>query len=159
MESADNDCTSIFIEPVDDSNLSAGLDAAHYYLGKSVKHSTRQQVRICVYDNKPCHGFKIIFYLVQYDKMYGIWRNFCHENKLSEFGADHKPLAACLFLVMMQDESYSKAEMLRAAIANEYRVRMLPSPTVHETISLLFRGFINAHPHQRKAKQPITEEI
>jgi hypothetical protein len=29
------------------------------------------------------------------------------------------------FLVMMQDESYSKVEMLRAAVANEYRIRML----------------------------------
>jgi hypothetical protein len=103
--------------------------------------------------------FKIIFCLVQYDKIYSIWRNFCRENKVSEFGSDHKPLAACLSLVMMQDQSYSKVEMLRAAIANEYRIRMLPSPTVHETISLLFRGFRNAHPHQRKAKQPITEEI
>ena len=63
MESADNDCSSIIIEPVYDSNLSAGLDAAHYYLGQSVKPSTRQQVRICVYNNKPCHGFLKLFFV------------------------------------------------------------------------------------------------
>ncbi len=49
--------------------------------------------------------------------------------------------------------------MLRAAIANEYRIRILPSPTTHETISLLFRGFKNDNPHQRTVKLPITEEI
>ena len=62
MESADNDCSSVIIEPVYDSNLSAGLDAAHYYLGKSVKHSTRQQVRICVNDNKP----QVFFFFLNY---------------------------------------------------------------------------------------------
>ena len=60
---------------------------------------------------------------------------------------------------MLQSESYSKVEMLRAAIAHEYRVRMLPSPTTHEAISLMFRGFRNAHPSQRTVKMPITEEI
>lgn len=49
--------------------------------------------------------------------------------------------------------------MLSAAIANEYRVRMLPSPTTHESISLLFRGFRNEHPQTRTAKQPITDDI
>lgn len=49
--------------------------------------------------------------------------------------------------------------MLSAAIANEYRIRMLPSPTTHETISTLFRGFRNAHPQTRSAKLPITDEI
>jgi len=55
---------------------------------------------------------------------------------LPEFGEDHKPLAACLSLVMMQNESYAKVEMLRAAIANQYRIRMLPSPTAQEAISV-----------------------
>ena len=92
--------------------------------------------------------------------MYDIWRSFCRDNNIPEFGNDHGPLAACLSLVMMQDESYSKVEMLRAAIANEYRIRMLPSPTTHETISLLFRGFRNENSHhQRTVKQTITEEI
>ena len=49
--------------------------------------------------------------------------------------------------------------MLSAAIANEHRIRMLPSPTTHETISTLFRGFRNEHPQTRTAKLPITEEI
>lgn len=60
---------------------------------------------------------------------------------------------------MMRDGSYSKVVMLSAAIANEHRMRMLPSPTTHETISLLFRGFRNEHPQTRTAKLPITEDI
>ena len=79
MESADNDCSSVIIEPVYDSNLSAGLDAAHYYLGKSVKHSTRQQVRICIFDNKPCHGFFFFFF-----KLFFVWFS---TTKFTVFGA------------------------------------------------------------------------
>ena len=60
---------------------------------------------------------------------------------------------------MMQDGSYSKVVMLSAAIANEHRIRMLPSPTTHETISHLFRGFRNEHPQTRTAKLPITDGI
>lgn len=78
---------------------------------------------------------------------------------MPEFKADHKALAACLSLLMLKGGSYSKVVMLSAAIANEYRIRMLPSPTTHETISLLFRGFRNQHPQTRTAKSPITEEI
>ena len=96
---------------------------------------------------------------LQYDKVYNIWRDFCQNNNVPEFKADHKALAACLSLLMLQDGSYSKVVMLSAAIANEYRIRMLPSPTTHETISLLFRGFRNQHPQTRTAKSLITEEI
>ncbi len=78
---------------------------------------------------------------------------------MEEFGASHEQLAACLSLVMMRDKSYSKVVMLSAAVANEYRIRMLPSPTTHETISTLFRGFQNEHQQTRTAKLPITEEI
>ena len=78
---------------------------------------------------------------------------------MAEFGGDHKPLVACLSFVMMQSGSYAKVELLRAAIAHEYRIRMLSSPTTHEAISVLFRGFKNAHPHERQARLPITEEI
>lgn len=91
--------------------------------------------------------------------MYDIWTEFCEQNNVPEFGADHKQLAACLSLVMLQDGSYSKVVALSAAIAHEYRARMLQSPTTHETISLLFRGFRNEHPQTRVAKSPITEEI
>jgi hypothetical protein len=76
-----------------------------------------------------------------------------------EFGANHKHLAACLSLTMLEDGSYSKVVMLSAAIANVYRLRMLPSPTTHEVISNLFRGFRNEHPQTRTAKQPITDDI
>ena len=78
---------------------------------------------------------------------------------MPEFGATHTQLAACLSLVMMQEGSYSKTVMLSAAIAHQYRIRMLPSPTVHESISLLFRGFRNEHPQTRTPKSPMTEEI
>ena len=40
----DSDLLSVIIEPSYDSTLSAGLDAARYYLSKSVKGSTKQQV-------------------------------------------------------------------------------------------------------------------
>nr|CAH0102642.1 unnamed protein product [Daphnia galeata] len=68
------------------SEFSMGLDAARYYLSKSVKNSTKQQ----------------------YDRVYDVWRDFCQRNELEEFGASHEQLAACLSLVMMRDKSYSK---------------------------------------------------
>lgn len=68
-------------------------------------------------------------------------------------------LATCLSFVMMRDKSNSKVVMLSAVVANEYRIRMLPSTTAHETISTLLRGFRNEHPQIRTAKLPITEEI
>ena len=40
----DSDLLSVIIEPSYDSTLSAGLDATRYYLSKSVKDSTKQQV-------------------------------------------------------------------------------------------------------------------
>ena len=51
---------------------------------------------------------------------------------------------------MMEEESYANVEMVGAAVANEYRIRMLPSSTTHETISLLFCGFRNALPIKEK---------
>ena len=125
-----------------DSSLSAGLDIAQYYLSNSVKGSTKQQVCFWYfYWNTP---FRVVTlfsnWYFQYDRIYDIWRNFCLENDVTEFGGDHKPLVACLSFVMMQSGSYAKVEMLRAAIAHEYRIRMLSSPTTHETISVLFRG-------------------
>nr|CAH0103892.1 unnamed protein product [Daphnia galeata] len=101
---------SVIIELEYESTLSAGMDAAKYYLSKSVNTTVLM-----------------------------ILRNFCRDNDVPELETDHTPLVACLSLVMMQDESYSKVEMLRAAVANEYRIRMLSSPTTHETVSLLFR--------------------
>jgi hypothetical protein len=91
--------------------------------------------------------------------VYNIWREFCQRNSIPEFGADHESLAACLSLVMMRDRSLSKVVMLSSAIANEHRIRMLPSPTTHETISTLFRGFRNVHTQERSVKLPITDEI
>jgi hypothetical protein len=97
--------------------------------------------------------------IFQYDRICDIWRSFCRENDVVEFGEDHKPLVACLSFVMIQSGSYAKVGMLRAVIAHEYRIRMLSSPTTHEKISVLFRGFKDANPHERQARLPITEEI
>ncbi|EFX66974.1 hypothetical protein DAPPUDRAFT_262309 [Daphnia pulex] len=88
------------------SDLSTGLNAAQYCLLKSVRDSTEQQ----------------------YDRDRDIWRTFCQRNNLPEFGAGHEPLAACLSLMKMQEKSYAKVVMLSAAIANEHRNRILPTP-------------------------------
>lgn len=122
-QSSGADSSSLIIELDHESSLSAGTDAARYYLSKSVKDSTKQQ----------------------YTRVYDIWTHYCQHNGVPEFGADHKQLAACLSLVMLENGSYSKVVTLSAAIAHEYQIRMLQSPTTHETISLLFRGFRNEH--------------
>ena len=44
----------------------------------------------------------------------------------------------------------------RPRISNPYAV---VAYYTHEAISVLFRGFKNAHPHERQARLPITEEI
>jgi hypothetical protein len=124
------DSSSVLIELDYESSLSAGAVAARYYLSKSIKDSSKQQ----------------------YTRVYDVWTDFCQWNGVPEFGADHKQLAACLSLVMLEDESYSKVVTLIAAIAHEYRIRMLQSPTTHENISLLFRGFRNEHPQTRFTK-------
>ncbi|KAK4028148.1 hypothetical protein OUZ56_017406 [Daphnia magna] len=111
MESQSSESSVIF-EAVYDSSLSSGLDVAQYYFSNSVKGSSRQQ----------------------YGRVYDIWRSFCRENGVAEFGEDHKPLVACLSLVMIESGSYAKVEMLRAAIAHEYRIRMLSSPTTHDKL-------------------------
>ena len=111
---------------------------ASEYLEQSVKPSTRNQ----------------------YARVYHIWSNFCSENGLPEFGAGHEALAACLSLVMKTDQSLSKVTMLSAAIANEHRIRLRPSPTSHESISKLFRGFKLSQPSGlcRTPKLPLTDE-
>lgn len=136
-QSSEADSFSFIIETNYEPSLSAGADAARYYLSKSLKDSTKQQ----------------------YTRVYDIWTDFCKKNGVPEFGADHEQLAACLSLVMLEDGSYPKVVTLSAAIAHEYRTRMLQSPTTHETISLLFRGFRNEHPQTRVTKSPITKEI
>ena len=49
--------------------------------------------------------------------------------------------------------------MLSAAIANEHRRNLKPSPTTHECISQLFRGFKLTNQHSRQPVLPLTEEI
>ena len=150
------DSSSFFIELDHESSLDAGTDAARYYLSKSVKDSTKKQVpELSI--TKTATIFNSIS--IQYTSVYDIWTDFCQQNGIPEFGANHKQLAACLSLVMLEEGSYSKVVTLSAAIAHEYRIRMLQSPTTHETISLLFRGFRNEHPQTRAVKLPITEEI
>ena len=50
--------------------------------------------------------------------------------------------------------------MLSAAIANEHRIRLKTSPTSHESISKLFRGFklSQVSTHTRVPKLPLTDE-
>ena len=100
------------------------------------------------------------FFVFQYARVYHLWTDFCAENNLPEFEAGHEALAACLSLVMKNDRSLSKVTMLSAAIANEHRIRLKPSPTTHESISKLFRGFRLSQPSGlcRTPKLPFTEE-
>ena len=91
--------------------------------------------------------------------MYQIWSDFCVTNGLDEFNAGHEALASCLSLVMDQSKSLAKVSMLSAAVANEHRIRMKNSPTNHESITKLFRGFKLCHSHPRSPVLPITTEI
>ena len=157
-------------------SLQQGLALASEYLTQSVKPSTRNQVLpllflllvyLCIV--APCNYcrnwlceqfiYKSIF-VFQYARVYHVWTNFCAENNLPEFEAGHEALAACLSLVMKKDCSLSKVTMLSAAIANEHRIRLKPSPTTHESISKLFRGFKLSQPSGpcRTPKLPFTEE-
>jgi hypothetical protein len=119
------------------SSLQRGMDLAHHYLASGVKPSTRNQ----------------------YTRIFKIWTEFCIENNLPEFDCGPEQLAACLSLVMAQSKSLSKVNMLSAAVANEYRIRMKPSPTSHESISLLFRGFRLSHSQERDPMLPLSDEI
>jgi hypothetical protein len=85
--------------------------------------------------------------------------DFCEENGLEEFEAGHEALASCLSLVMDQSKSLSKVSMLSAAVANEHRIRLKNSPTNHESISKLFRGFRLSHPQIRNPVLPLTDDI
>lgn len=91
--------------------------------------------------------------------MYRIWTDFCTENGLPEFDAGHEALASCLSLVMNQSKSLAKVSMLSAAISNEYRIRLKKSPTTHESISKLFRGFKLLHPPSRNPVLPLTDDV
>ena len=123
--------------PGTSSSLQRGKVLAHQYLASGVKPSTRNQ----------------------YVRVYSTWQNFCAENNLPEFDAGHEALASCLSLVMDESKSLSKVVMLSAAIANEHRIRMKKSPTVHESISLLFRGFRLTHSKIREPMLPFSEDI
>ena len=123
--------------PNSSSRYDEGLAYAQGYLSASVKDSTRSQ----------------------YDRVYKIWQDFCTENNLPEFDAGHEALASCLSLVMHDTESFSKVSMLSSAIANEHRRHLKPSPTTHECITQLFRGFKLANQRSRQPVLPLTEEI
>jgi hypothetical protein len=101
----------------------------------------------------------MLIHFLQYDRVYKIWIDFCAENGLNEFDAGHESVASCLSLVMSESGSISKVSMLSAAIANEHRIRMKISPTTHESISKLFRGFHLCHSKTRNPVLPITDDI
>lgn len=119
------------------SRYEQGLEFAQEYLSAGVKDSTRSQ----------------------YDRVYKIWQDFCLEHDFPEFGVDYTAVASCLSLEMKSSGSYAKVSMLSAAIANEYRRHLLPSPTTHECISQLFRGFRKTNQHSRRPVLPLTEDI
>ena len=141
-----------------ESTLSAGLDISQYYLSQSVRDSTKRQVLLHV-ASVTSHLFITCLCFFSTIVSMIFWLFFFQENGIPKFGADHKQLAACLSLVMLRDGSYSKVVMLSSAIAHEHRFWMLPSPTLNEKISLLFRGFRNEPPQMRTPKSPITEDI
>ena len=118
-------------------SLEQGLQYAKEYLERRVKPSTK----------------------TQYDRVYKIWKDFCAENGLSELGAGHEALAACLSLVMKSSGSFSKVTMLSAAIANEHRLNMRDSPTDHRCIGDLMKGFRASAEVTRQPVLPITEVI
>jgi hypothetical protein len=119
------------------STLDIGLSSAKKYLSNSLKPSTRSQ----------------------YSRVYSVWQEFCKDNNLPEFDAGHEALASCLSLVMDQTKSFSAVSMLSAAIANEHRIHLKPSPTSHECISKLFKGFKLATQTSRSPVQPLTDQI
>ena len=119
------------------TTLALGLLSAQKYLSNSLKLSTRSQ----------------------YSRVYSVWQEFCLDNGLPEFDAGYQALASCLSLVMDQSNSYSAVSMLSAAIANEHRVHLKPSPTNHECISKLFRGFKLSNQNSRNPVQPLTDQI
>ena len=117
--------------------LALGLISAQKYLSSSLKPSTQSQ----------------------YARVYSVWKEFCFDNQLPEFEAGHEALASCLSLIMDQTNSYSSVSMLAAAIANEHRIHLKPSPTGHECISKLFKGFKLASQTSRNPVQPLTDQI
>ena len=117
--------------------MALGLISARKYLSSSLKPSTQSQ----------------------YARVYSVWKEFCRDNNLPEFEAGHEALASCLSLVMDQTNSYSSVSMLSAAIANEHRIHLKPSPTSHECISKLFKGFKMANQTSRHPVQPLTDQI
>ena len=123
--------------PSTSGSLARGLVSAQKYLSNSLKPSTRNQ----------------------YSRVYSVWQEFCRDNGLPEFDAGYEALASCLSLVMDQSNSYSSVSMLSAAIANEHRIHLKPSPTNHECISKLFRGFKLSNQLSRNPVQPLTDQI
>jgi hypothetical protein len=60
---------------------------------------------------------------------------------------------------MDQCKSLSAVTMLSAAIANEHRIHLKPSPTNHECISKLFKGFKLSSQKIHHPVMPLTDEI
>ena len=87
------------------------------------------------------------------------WETFCAQNGLPLTPAEPAHVAACLALTASESQSVSAVEKLVAAIAFEHRRQFLPSPTSHESISLLLRSIRRHLTVERQPKQPLTHEI
>ena len=95
----------------------------------------------------------------QYNSTYRRWISFCQENNLLEVPADPRHVAACIALTASETQSVATVEKLCAAIAFEHRKSFLPSPTCHESISLLLRSIRLRFSVERRSKQPLTHAI
>jgi hypothetical protein len=60
---------------------------------------------------------------------------------------------------MMETESLSAVNMLRAAIANRHHVACLPNPTEHLRVTNLFKAFNRIYGEPRDPVDPLTYEI
>ena len=95
----------------------------------------------------------------QYEKSYLGWLSFCTDNGLNPTPADVSSVMACLALTASETESISAVEKLQSAIAFEHRRQCMPSPTSHESLSLLMRGIRRCLQVGHKPKRPLTHDL
>ena len=122
---------------ISETPLDRGLKAAERFYQKLVKTSTQSK----------------------YDGAYKIWEEFCAKSNIPTMPGNPEHVSACLALNMMEHESLSRVEMLRAAIAHRHRANCLPSPTEHFRIVNLFKAFNREYGSPRNPVDPIGYNI
>lgn len=101
----------------------------------------------------------VVLFILQYDSAYKKWEVFCSKSGIPSLPADPVHVAACLSLTMMDTESISTVNLLRAAIANRHHVACLPNPTEHLRVSNLFKAFHRIYGEPRAPVDSLTYEI